>query len=152
MTNQFDYTISSSILLKELTWQPFEKRMYYFLCILAYQCIYGLAPSRLSNEIEMYFDRHGFDTRNADSLRVVLKSVYIVLKAPSVPHKKKINALLSKTWYSKLMGTVSATYKSEETVGNTYLLLKIWPYMALWGQNVIFYVYILSRCISISNH
>ena len=29
----------------------------------------GLAPDRLGNNIEMYFDRHGFNTRNADSLK-----------------------------------------------------------------------------------
>ena len=31
-----------------------------------------LAPTRLCNEIEMYFDRHGLNTRNANSLNVVL--------------------------------------------------------------------------------
>ena len=72
VTKQIDYTVSSSELFSELHWQPFEKRRDYFLSILAYQCVHGLAPSRLSNEIEMYFDRHGLNTRNADSLNVVL--------------------------------------------------------------------------------
>ena len=39
---------------------------------LAYQCIYGLAPFRLCNDIELFIDRHGFNTRNANSLNAVL--------------------------------------------------------------------------------
>ena len=40
--------------------------------MLIYKCIHGTAPTRLCNEIEMYFDRHGLNTRNANSLNVVL--------------------------------------------------------------------------------
>ena len=72
ITKQFDYSVSSTVLFRELKWQLFENRRDYFLSILAYKCIYGLAPSRLCDEIEMYFERHGINTRNYDSLNAVL--------------------------------------------------------------------------------
>ena len=37
-----------------------------------YKCIHGHAPDRLCNEIEMVFDRHGMNTRNANSLKVTI--------------------------------------------------------------------------------
>lgn len=33
----------------------------------------GLAPDRLCDNIELYFDRHGFSSRNAHSLNVVIR-------------------------------------------------------------------------------
>ena len=45
---------------------------------------------------------------------------------------KKVNALLSQIWYGKLMGTVCATYKSEETVRNT---ITPWKYLST-SQNM----------------
>ena len=64
--------VSVSALFKDLKWQSFETRRDYFLNMLMYKCIHGTAPLRLCNEIEMYFDRHGLNTRNASSLNVVL--------------------------------------------------------------------------------
>ena len=37
-----------------------------------FKCIHGIAPDRLCNEIEMVFDRHGVNTRNANSLKVTV--------------------------------------------------------------------------------
>ena len=72
VTSNYDYNnISGLDLMKNLSWQTFEDRRDYFLSTLMYQCVHGLAPSRLCNEIEMYFDRHGLNTRNANSLNVV---------------------------------------------------------------------------------
>ena len=64
--------ISVTELCNELKWQSLETRRDYFLNMLMYQCIRCTAPVRLCNEIEMYFDRHGLNTRNANSLNVVL--------------------------------------------------------------------------------
>ena len=64
--------ISVSKLFKDLKWQDFETRRDYFINMLMYRCIHGSAPVRLCNEIEMFYDRHGFNTRNSDSLNVVL--------------------------------------------------------------------------------
>ena len=76
-TNIFDlskYEMSKkkgSIHSKTLSWQTFEQRRDFFLACNMYKCVKGLAPDRLCNNIEMYFDRHGFNTKNADSLYVV---------------------------------------------------------------------------------
>ena len=37
-----------------------------------YNCIHGKAPVRLCNEVEMVFDRHGFNTRLSNTLNVIL--------------------------------------------------------------------------------
>ena len=47
--------------------------------MLMFKCIRGIAPPRLSNEIEMYFDRHGLNTRNANSRNVVLPKPNVTL-------------------------------------------------------------------------
>ena len=73
VSKQFgSFEVNSAELFNELKWQSFETRRDYFLNMLMYQCIHGTAPARLCNEIEMYFDRHGFNTRNANSLNAVL--------------------------------------------------------------------------------
>ena len=56
----------------ELSWQSLEQRRDYFLATLMFKCIHGIAPARLCNEIEMVFDRHGVNTRNANSLKVTV--------------------------------------------------------------------------------
>ena len=73
VTNNFEYeNTSGTELMKSLSWPSIEQRRDYFLATLMYKCIYGLAPSRLCNEVEMVFDRHGYTTRYADSLNVIL--------------------------------------------------------------------------------
>ena len=72
VTSNYDYINTSGLdLMKNLSWQKIDDRRDYFLSTLMYQCINGLAPSRLCNEIEMYFDRHGINIRNANSLNVI---------------------------------------------------------------------------------
>ena len=51
--------ISVTKVIQDLKWQSLETRRNYFLNTLLYKCIHGTAPTRLCNEIEMYFDRHG---------------------------------------------------------------------------------------------
>ena len=71
--NNFNYEEISGIdLMKNLSWPNIDQRRDYFLATLMYKCVNGLAPVRLCNEIEMYFDRHDFNTRNADSLNVIV--------------------------------------------------------------------------------
>ena len=71
--NNFNYEETSGIdLMKNLSWPNIEQRRDYFLAKLMYKCVNGLAPLRLCNEIEMYFDRHDFNTRNANSLNVIV--------------------------------------------------------------------------------
>ena len=80
VTGILDYEIASgNTLVKQLPWQTVDQRRDYFLATLMFKCIRGIAPPRLSNEIEMYFDRHGFNTRNANSLNVVLPQPNLTL-------------------------------------------------------------------------
>ena len=73
MTKNFDYENANGLdIIKYLKWQSFEQRRDYFSAMLMYKCIHGFAPTRMCNNIEMNFDRHGFNTRSADSLNVIL--------------------------------------------------------------------------------
>ena len=73
VTNNFDYESTDGLdIVQSLKWQSFEQRRDYFLALLMYTCIHGLAPTRMCNSIEMNFDRHGFNTRASDSFNVVL--------------------------------------------------------------------------------
>ena len=73
VSGNFDFlTVHGLDLMKELSWQSLEQRRDYFLATLIYKCIYGLAPDRLCNDVEMVFDRHGINTRNANSLKVTV--------------------------------------------------------------------------------
>ena len=73
VAKNFDYThFHGEDIIKDLRWQTLEQRRDFYLACLMYKCIHGLAPARLCNIIEMYFDRHGFNTRNANSLNVVI--------------------------------------------------------------------------------
>ena len=72
VSNNFEYTnCNGEDIIKQLSWQTLEQRRDYYLACLMYKCVHGIAPDRLCNDIEMYFDRHGINTRNADSLNVV---------------------------------------------------------------------------------
>ena len=72
VTNNFDYnTIHGEEIINNLNWKLFEKRRDCSIACLMYKCFNGTAPPRLCNEIEMVFDRHGYNTRNADSLNIV---------------------------------------------------------------------------------
>ena len=58
--------------MNSLKWQSIDTRRDYFLSCIMYNCIHGKAPVRLCNEVEMVFDRHGFNTRLANTLNDVL--------------------------------------------------------------------------------
>ena len=73
VTGNFDFLTTHGLdLMKELSWQSLEQRRDYFLATLMFKCIHGHAPNRLCQDIEMVFDRHGMNTRNANSLKVTV--------------------------------------------------------------------------------
>ena len=49
-------------LVWSLNLQNIRDRWYYFLCVLMFKCIHGLAPNYLSNDVNMHVDIHGYDT------------------------------------------------------------------------------------------
>ena len=67
--NNFDYIHSRGIdLVRSLKLQTIRERRDYFLCVLMFKCIHGLAPHYLSNDVTLHVDIHGYDTRSAENM------------------------------------------------------------------------------------
>ena len=67
--NNFDYIHSRGIdLVRSLKLQTIRERRDYFLCVLMFKCIHGLAPHYLSNDVTMHVDIHGYNTRSAENM------------------------------------------------------------------------------------
>ena len=67
--NNFDYIHSRGIdLVRSLKLQTIRERRDYFLCVLMFKCIHGLAPHYLSNDVTMHVNIHGYDTRSAENM------------------------------------------------------------------------------------
>ena len=63
MCNNFDYISFRGIeMVRTLRLQNIRERRDYFLCILMFKCIYGLAPHYLCNDVTVYVDINGYDT------------------------------------------------------------------------------------------
>ena len=72
----FDYINSRGIhLVKSLNLYTIHERGDYFLLMLIFKTIHEIAPNYLSDGIDMHFDTHGYDTREAD-LPNVHKEIY----------------------------------------------------------------------------
>ena len=73
VTGNFDYVNCHGMdLVRKLKWQSFKQRRDFFLATMMFKCIHGLAPTHMINELEMVCERHDHNTRNADSLNVVV--------------------------------------------------------------------------------
>ena len=107
------HEISVTKVIKDLKWQSFETRRDYFLNMLMYKCIHGTAPTRLCNEIEMYFDRHGLNTRNANSLNVVLPKPNIEMFKQTFRYSgpKEWNSLHNDLQNSQTLSSFKRLYK-----------------------------------------
>ena len=63
-------------LVKSLNLYKIRKKRYHFLLTLMFKAIHGIAPNYLSDWIDMHFDIHGFDTREAGSMNVYLPTLH----------------------------------------------------------------------------
>ena len=73
----FDYINSRGIdLVKSLNLYTIRERRDYFLLTLMFKAIHGIAPNYLSDRIDMHFDIHGYNTREAGSMNVYLPTVH----------------------------------------------------------------------------
>ena len=45
-----------------------RERRDYYMCVLMFKCIYGLALHYLSNDVTMHVDIRGYDTRIAENM------------------------------------------------------------------------------------
>ena len=65
VTGNFNYTDSVSSLIKTLGWMNIRQRHFYFMCILMFKCLNGMAPERLKNSFSYIKNTTGVDTRSA---------------------------------------------------------------------------------------
>ena len=67
ITGNFDYINCRGIeLVKSLNFYTIRDRRDYFLTILMFKSIHGIAPTYLSDRVVMNFDVNGYDTRGLD--------------------------------------------------------------------------------------
>ena len=67
--NSFDYIHSRGIdLVRSLKLQTMREWRDYFLCVLMFKCIPGLATHYLSNDVTMHVVLHGYGTRSAENM------------------------------------------------------------------------------------
>ena len=81
ITGNFDYIHSSGVdIVRSLHLQTVKERRDYFICVLLFKCIHGLAPNYLRNDVTMYVDIHGYDTRSGENMDLyvprVIKDIY----------------------------------------------------------------------------
>ena len=72
----FDYINSRGIdLVKSLNLYTIRERRLFSLTLM-FKAIHGIAPNYLSDRIDMHFDIHGYNTREAGSMNVYLPTVH----------------------------------------------------------------------------
>ena len=81
ITGNFDYIHSRDVdIVHSLHLQTVKERRDYFLCVLMFKCIYCLAPNYLCNDVTMYVDIYGYDTRSGENMDLymprVIKDIY----------------------------------------------------------------------------
>ena len=54
--------------MKSLKLQATRERRDYFLCVLMFKCIHGLAPHYSPNDVTMVIDIHGYDARSSENM------------------------------------------------------------------------------------
>ena len=71
--DNFDYINLRGIeMVQTLRVQTIHERRDYFLCILMFKCIHGFAPHYLCNDVIMYIDINGYNTRSAENMDLYL--------------------------------------------------------------------------------
>ena len=72
----FDYINFRGIeLVKSLGLNTIEERREYFLAMLMFKSIHGIAPAYMCNQIVMNFDINGYDTRGTGGMNVYLPTL-----------------------------------------------------------------------------
>ena len=59
-------------MIRTLRLQTIREGRDYFLCILVFKCIHGLATHYSCNDATMYIDINGYDSRNAENMDLYL--------------------------------------------------------------------------------
>ena len=85
--NKFYHINSHSIdIVRSLKLQTMPERQDYFLCVLIFKCMPGLAPHYVSNEVTMHVDIHEYYTKITENI-----NTYIYMpRSPKEMYKKNI--------------------------------------------------------------
>ena len=76
ITGNFDYIHSRGVdIVRSLHLQTVKERRDHFLCVLMFKCIHGLAPNYLRNDVTLYVDIHGYDTRSGENMDLYVPPV-----------------------------------------------------------------------------
>ena len=70
LVNNFDHDIRSATLLKEVNLMDVGQRYKYFVSLLTFKSIKGIAPNYLSDRLTFMRDLHGHNTRNEHILQI----------------------------------------------------------------------------------
>ena len=71
----FDYVNCRGLkLVKQLGWMTCEERFKYLTCVLMFKCIHGIAPSYLSNGVNLERDVATYNSRSKDSMNAQVPS------------------------------------------------------------------------------
>ena len=65
-------------ILRSLNLQTVQELCDYFFSILMFKCIHGLAEAAnyLCNDVTVYLDIHGYDTRSGDNMDLYMPRVF----------------------------------------------------------------------------
>jgi hypothetical protein len=84
VSNNFDYISTRGIdLIRELNWMTIDERSKYFMCIMAFKALHGLAPQYISNEFT-YREDVGLRTSDKTKYDIFLPSFESNMKDKSV--------------------------------------------------------------------
>ena len=76
ISNNFDYINFRGLdIVRSLHLPTIRERRDYFLCALTFKSIHGLAPTYLSDRVDMKFDVLGYNVRSTDSMDIYLPLV-----------------------------------------------------------------------------
>ena len=75
----FNFNSSVSAMIKQLNWMPIETRLIYFICIMVYKCLNGLAPRYLTNLFNYTADVHDYNTQNVTDNLLALPTPHTAL-------------------------------------------------------------------------
>ena len=121
----FDYINFRGIeLVNSLGLYTIEERRDYFLAMLMFKSIYGIAPAYLCNQIVMNFDTNGYDTRGTDGMNVYLPTLKKDTYKNSFLHKggQVWNRLPDVVKDSTNLETFKYYYKLQKSVTDAWML------------------------------
>ena len=113
ITGNFDHINCRGIeLVKSLNLYTIRDRRDYFLTILMFKSIHGIAPTYLSDRVAKNFDVNGYDTRASD----------MELYLPTL--RKRLIGTVSCIWVANCGMNFPSLYKIRQTLNHSIVIIK----------------------------